>query len=88
MVDLIEANGSNVTGKLFLRQDTPQSSVRIKGEIYNLKLGLHGFHVHEFGATTNDCLDSGGHFNPTNVSKLNIVTFDQHLIICSQLTNL
>ena len=67
-VDLIEANGSNTTGQLFIQQSTPESDVIIRGDIYNLESGEHGFHVHTDGATGNDCSDAGGHFNPTDVS--------------------
>ena len=30
--------------------------------------GLHGFHVHEFGDLGNNCLNTGGHFNPYEVN--------------------
>ena len=65
---IVEANGSNITGRLFLQQASPESSVKITGEIHNLRVGVHGFHVHENGATGNNCKDAGSHFNPTNVS--------------------
>jgi len=44
------------------------SEVMISGDISNLSAGAHGFHVHKSGETGNNCLDAGGHFNPTNMS--------------------
>ena len=29
------------------------------GKITGLKAGLHGFHIHEFGDTTNGCMSTG-----------------------------
>ncbi|CAA6669067.1 unnamed protein product [Spirodela intermedia] len=36
----------------------------VTGTLHGLKPGLHGFHVHALGDTTNGCLSTGPHFNP------------------------
>nr|1SRD_A Chain A, Copper,zinc Superoxide Dismutase [Spinacia oleracea]1SRD_B Chain B, Copper,zinc Superoxide Dismutase [Spinacia oleracea]1SRD_C Chain C, Copper,zinc Superoxide Dismutase [Spinacia oleracea]1SRD_D Chain D, Copper,zinc Superoxide Dismutase [Spinacia oleracea]prf//1206267A superoxide dismutase,Cu/Zn [Spinacia oleracea] len=54
---------SNVEGVVTLTQedDGPTTvNVRISG----LAPGKHGFHLHEFGDTTNGCMSTGPHFNP------------------------
>ena len=68
VVHLVEANSSGVTGRLILVQFAASSEVKIWGYISNLSAGAHGFHVHETGATGNNCADAGGHFNPSSVS--------------------
>lgn len=66
VVNLVEANDSGITGKLFLTQPSPTENVTITGILTNVPAGFHGFHVHENGATTDNCADAGGHFNPLN----------------------
>ncbi|KCV71692.1 superoxide dismutase [Fonticula alba] len=45
-------------------QQSPDSPTVIDIEGSGIKPGLHGFHVHEFGDTTNGCVSAGPHFNP------------------------
>uniref|UniRef100_A0A0C4MT05 Superoxide dismutase [Cu-Zn] n=1 Tax=Zoysia matrella TaxID=38722 RepID=A0A0C4MT05_9POAL len=58
---------SEVEGVVTLTQedDGPTAvNVRVTG----LTPGLHGFHLHEFGDTTNGCISTGPHFNPNNMT--------------------
>uniref|UniRef100_A0A2Z4GT64 Superoxide dismutase [Cu-Zn] n=1 Tax=Cucurbita pepo TaxID=3663 RepID=A0A2Z4GT64_CUCPE len=58
---------SNVEGVVTLTQedDGPTTvNVRITG----LTEGLHGFHLHEYGDTTNGCISTGPHFNPNKLT--------------------
>ncbi|KAE8158369.1 superoxide dismutase [Aspergillus tamarii] len=59
-----ELEGS-VQGTLVLEQ-SKHGVLQIEGKLSNITLGNHGIHIHEFGKTSNKCLDAGGHYNPTN----------------------
>uniref|UniRef100_A0A0C9RR75 Superoxide dismutase [Cu-Zn] n=1 Tax=Wollemia nobilis TaxID=56998 RepID=A0A0C9RR75_9CONI len=37
---------------------------KVNAKISGLQPGLHGFHVHAMGDTTNGCMSTGPHFNP------------------------
>ncbi|KAI1308003.1 Superoxide dismutase [Halotydeus destructor] len=56
---------AGVQGTIYFDQMSPQSPVVITGEIVGLSPGLHGFHVHTYGDTSNGCISTGDHFNPT-----------------------
>ncbi|GJX94714.1 superoxide dismutase [Cu-Zn], chloroplastic [Tanacetum coccineum] len=54
---------SSVEGFVTLSQeDDGPTTVNVK--ITGLTPGPHGFHLHEFGDTTNGCISTGPHFNP------------------------
>ncbi|ERN20405.1 superoxide dismutase [Cu-Zn] 2 isoform X2 [Amborella trichopoda] len=53
----------NVKGSLLFIQ-YPNGATHVKGKIAGLSPGLHGFHVHAFGDTTNGCMSTGPHYNP------------------------
>ncbi|KAF5188571.1 Superoxide dismutase [Cu-Zn] [Thalictrum thalictroides] len=58
---------SEVEGVVTLTQedDGPTSvNVRVTG----LTPGLHGFHLHQYGDTTNGCISTGPHFNPNGLT--------------------
>ena len=62
---LIGLSGSAVSGTI--RFTTQGDEVHITADVYGLKPGLHGMHIHEFGdCSAPDGLSAGGHFNPAN----------------------
>ena len=67
----VEANcvlfGEEGSGIIHFKQDASGKPCVITGKLKNLKPGLHGFHIHEFGDTSNGCTSTGGHFNPKKV---------------------
>ncbi|CAB3405230.1 unnamed protein product [Caenorhabditis bovis] len=56
--------GENVNGTIWLSQKSETDPVHLTGEISGLSPGLHGFHVHQYGDSTNGCVSAGPHFNP------------------------
>ncbi|XP_028770796.1 superoxide dismutase [Cu-Zn] isoform X2 [Neltuma alba] len=65
MVKAVAVLKSNegVTGTIYFVQEG-DGPTTVTGNLGGLKPGLHGFHVHALGDTTNGCLSTGPHFNP------------------------
>lgn len=62
---LIGLNGSGVSGTV--RFTTMGDEVQVKADVYGLKPGLHGIHIHQYGdCSSPDGLSAGDHFNPVN----------------------
>uniref|UniRef100_Q27792 Superoxide dismutase [Cu-Zn] n=1 Tax=Toxocara canis TaxID=6265 RepID=Q27792_TOXCA len=49
-----------------IRFKQDHGSTYVNGSVKGLTPGLHGFHVHQYGDTTNGCISAGPHFNPYN----------------------
>ncbi|XP_034483284.1 superoxide dismutase [Cu-Zn]-like [Drosophila innubila] len=69
----------DVKGTIYFDQKSETCAVKITGEVTGLTKGLHGFHVHEFGDSTNGCTSAGPHFNPHNKEHGARTDADRHL---------
>ncbi|KAL0812835.1 hypothetical protein Bca101_069278 [Brassica carinata] len=56
-------SSEGVEGTIFFTQEG-DGVTTVTGTVSGLKPGLHGFHVHALGDTTNGCMSTGPHFNP------------------------
>ncbi|KAI3461366.1 hypothetical protein Pfo_018029 [Paulownia fortunei] len=58
---------SSVEGVVTLTQeDNGPTTVNIR--VTGLSPGKHGFHLHDYGDTTNGCISTGAHFNPNGLT--------------------
>lgn len=57
------SSSEGVSGTIFFTQDG-DALTTVNGNVSGLKPGLHGFHVHALGDTTNGCMSTGPHYNP------------------------
>ncbi|KAL5717052.1 superoxide dismutase [Ranunculus cassubicifolius] len=58
---------SNVEGVVTLTQED-DGPTKVNVRITGLTPGPHGFHLHEYGDTTNGCISTGPHFNPNGLT--------------------
>jgi Cu-Zn family superoxide dismutase len=57
-------SADGIDGVITFEQDVKGGPTTIKGTIKNVKPGLHGFHIHQFGDLSDGCTSAGAHFNP------------------------
>lgn len=63
---LSPTKGNQAKGKVTFTAE--KDGVKIVADVYNLKPGAHGFHIHEKGdCSAPDASSAGDHFNPTGV---------------------
>ena len=55
-----------------------EDDLKISAEIEGAPPGLHGFHIHEFGAVTNGGKDAGGHYNPIGTDHGMVIEDGKH----------
>ncbi|KAM9999038.1 hypothetical protein ACTFIZ_002591 [Dictyostelium cf. discoideum] len=64
---ICNVRGAGINGTIIFSQENEGCPVHVSGSISGLSGGMHGFHIHEFGDTSNGCLSAGAHFNPFHV---------------------
>ncbi|KAK1293517.1 Superoxide dismutase [Cu-Zn] 1 [Acorus calamus] len=52
-----------VSGHISFTQEG-NGPTHVTANLFGLRPGLHGFHIHALGDTTNGCMSTGPHFNP------------------------
>ncbi|CAL9057984.1 unnamed protein product, partial [Musa banksii] len=65
-VAVLKGNSSVEGVVTLVQEDNGPTTVKVR--VTGLTPGLHGFHLHEFGDTTNGCISTGAHFNPKKMT--------------------
>ncbi|KAL7639835.1 UNVERIFIED_CONTAM: hypothetical protein RMT77_009248 [Armadillidium vulgare] len=76
-VKIVPGTSKSVMGDLQIT--AVHGGIIIKGQIFGLKPGLHGFHFHEKGDLGNQCQNAAGHFNPFDATHGDIHDFHRHV---------
>ena len=58
---------SNITGEVIFSQDSSTFPTTVTAKVFGAK-SVHGFHIHEFPPINGDCMTSGNHYNPLNMT--------------------
>ena len=74
----VSGSGTVTGGSIYLREHI-NGRLDIYGEVTGLTDGNHAFHIHEFGGLGNACADSGGHFDPAQVSTSSFLIFSNSI---------
>ncbi|RDX88132.1 Superoxide dismutase [Cu-Zn], chloroplastic [Mucuna pruriens] len=65
-VAVLKGNSAVEGVATLIQEDDGPTTVAVR--ITGLTPGLHGFHLHEYGDTTNGCISTGAHFNPKKLT--------------------
>lgn len=66
VIAVLNETTNDITGIVKFSSSPNDNKIKIEYDIYGLKDGKHGFHIHEYGDLTKGCKSAGDHFNPTN----------------------
>lgn len=53
-----------IKGTIHFTQEDIGKPTKVKACFVDLPAGKHGFHIHQYGDSTNGCTSAGSHFNP------------------------
>lgn len=66
---ITSSGGYGVRGAVeFVQEGGPHEPTHVRGRIMGLSPGLHGFHIHAFGDTSNGCLSTGALLSLCSIS--------------------
>jgi Cu-Zn family superoxide dismutase len=67
-----------VCGRVIFIQDE-FAPTTVDATFWNLSAGKHGFHIHEYGDSTNGCTSAGAHYNPHGKNHGGLGSLERHI---------